>query len=223
MALVVKSLPIDKVTPNVWNPNVQNEHQYRAEIESILTNGFLAPILVREVTEGEYEVIDGEHRHRALKQIFDEGKTGHYNIPELAKKRLIPAVIIDADEATAKKLTVIMNETRGRADMASLGALLASIRPTFGDDLVVGLPYTENQLQELIEIGNFDWNELTSSPEIDVTEGSHEPQAFKVVATMDDATAHEWQVLMAQHKADLPSDKAQAAGKLISILMHKEM
>ncbi len=61
MNLEVSLLNIDKVEPNPWNPNVQNEQQFKAEIESITNNGFLAPILVRAFDD-HYQIIDGEHR-----------------------------------------------------------------------------------------------------------------------------------------------------------------
>jgi len=41
-ALDISILPIDKVLPNPWNPNKQNDRQYQAEIQSILDNGFIA-------------------------------------------------------------------------------------------------------------------------------------------------------------------------------------
>ena len=127
MNLEVSLLAIDKVEPNPWNPNVQNEQQFKAEIESISNNGFLAPILVRAVDD-QYQIIDGEHRLKALKEIIEQKIEGKRNVPDLVKLGQIPAIVIDVDDANAKKLTIIMNETRGRADFAKLGALLTEIK-----------------------------------------------------------------------------------------------
>ena len=148
MNLEVSLLKINKVEPNPWNPNVQNEQQFNAEIESISNNGFLAPILVRAIDD-HYQIIDGEHRLKALKEIIEKKIEGKRNVPDLVKLGQIPAIVIDVDDANAKKLTIIMNETRGRADFAKLGALLAEIKVDLPDDLAVGLPYTETQLNEL--------------------------------------------------------------------------
>lgn len=223
--LEITLLKIDTVEPNPWNPNVQNDTQYKAEIESITTNGFLAPILTRQVGD-KWQIIDGEHRLRAMKEIIEKGIKGEKNIPALVKAREIPAIVIEADDPTAKKLTIIMNETRGRADFAKLGALLAEIKIDLPDDhLGIGLPYTDVQINELLDIADFDWSSLdapVSASEMENGTGEESQEGVvTIVAALDAETADEWRSLMNDFRDDLPKEPKAAAGAMIARLIAK--
>jgi ParB-like chromosome segregation protein Spo0J len=223
MELAVTNLPITKVTPNPWNPNKQTERQYAAEMESICDNGFVMPIIVRKHPDkkGFYEIVDGEHRWKALQQIAVENKKGKGNVPTLLENKEIPAIILSIDEARAKRLTVIMNETRGRADLTSLGTLLAELSPELGEDLIIGLPYTPEQLNEILDIAKFDWTELETP--IDGEElYTQEEEGYKVVAVLDTETQQKWQNAMALKKQEFPSDSKVAAGLLIKELLESK-
>lgn len=218
--LLIEHLSIESITPNPWNPNVQNEAQYKAEIESIVSNGFIAPILVRKVGKG-YQIVDGEHRHRALSQIINEKLTGAGNVPDLIAKKQIPAVVLDVDDAHAKKLTIVMNETRGRADMARLGALLSEIKLELGDDLKIGLPYTAVQLNELMDMGAFDWSELDIPVDDFELDNDDQSGNYKIAALLEPETGLRWKALLAEYKAELPKDAKLAAGAMIARLIEK--
>lgn len=221
MKLDISLLNIDLVEPNPWNPNVQNERQFQAEVESIMSNGFLAPILVRPVGN-KYQVIDGEHRLRALKQVFAQSMTGAKNVPDLAKDKKIPAIVIDADDAHAKRLTITMNETRGRADLAKLGELLNEIAPALGDDLIIGLPYTATQLDELMDIAEFDWDSLTIPVNEDELSNEDEEEGqFKIAAVLSPDAAQMWKDTVKMYQAELPKDPKRAAGIVIGRLLEK--
>lgn len=148
--------PTKSLHPNDWNPNKMNERQYAAELESIKTYGFIDPITVRAhpSKKRQYEILDGEHRWRAAQELGID---------------TLPLVVVDVDDVNARKLTIVLNETRGKADIVDLGALLAELASTIGaDDLRLGLPYSELELEELIGVGEFDWDEhLKASPEDD--------------------------------------------------------
>ena len=223
MELAVTNLPITKVTPNPWNPNKQTERQYAAEMESICDNGFVMPIIVRKHPDqkGFYQIVDGEHRWKALQQIAAENKQGKGNVPGLLEKKEIPAIILQIDEAKAKRLTVIMNETRGRADLTSLGTLLAELAPEFGEDLIIGLPYTPEQLNEILDIAKFDWSELETMPDGEELY-TQEEEAYKVVAVLDIETQQKWQNAMALKKQEFPSYSKVAAGLLIKELLESK-
>lgn len=224
MDLTVSQLPISKILPNTWNPNKQTERQYAAEIESICDNGFLMPIIVRKhpTKRGSYEIVDGEHRWKALQEISSSGRKGVKNVPDLISKGEIPAIIIEVDEARAKRLTVIMNETRGRADLTSLGTLLAELSPELGEDLIVGLPYTPEQLDEILDIAKFDWTELETPSLEDGELYTEEEEPYKVVAILDTETQKRWQSALAIKKEEFPSDSKVAAGLLIKELLESK-
>lgn len=216
MRLVVVDLPMEQVLPNPWNPNRQTERQFRAEVESILDNGFLLPIIVRPSLSG-WEIIDGEHRLRAMREIVESGEKGVGNVPDLVGRGVIPAVVVDLDDARAKRLTVILNETRGRADTASLAALLAEIQPEFGDDLLVGLPYTGTELDGLLQMTDFDWDSV-GAPSADDFERAEGPTDRRIVAVLSEEVGQAWDEAI-KEEPDMPADAAKAAGVMIGRLL----
>ncbi len=139
-ALRVVNVPVDSIEPNPWNPNRQDERTYEAERESIREYGFIDPVTVREHPDDSkrYQIIDGEHRWRAAQ---DEGL------------ETIPVLSLVLDNAAAKKLTVILNETRGSPDLALLGSLLRNIETELqdSDSFRLGLSYTEAELKRLTD------------------------------------------------------------------------
>lgn len=183
------------VQPNPWNPNKMNERQFAAELESIMHNGFLDPVTVREHAMEGYEIIDGEHRWKALqylKECWDKGtieyaedavydpSIGWKNpdgtllkaeqfippLAELLEEGLVPVINLGhISDMQAKKLTLILNETRGRADVVDKAVLLGDIMKEAEisiSELQLGLPYKEKELNELIGLGSFDWDSMES-------------------------------------------------------------
>ncbi len=137
---------------NPWNPNKQSERVQAATIESIATFGFIDPVTVRPHPEvkNAYQIIDGEHRWRAAQEL---------GLEEIA------VFVIDADDTEAKKLTIILNETRGEADKVDIAGILAGLHEELGDQLGVGLPYNEEELNGLLKLADFDFDHFTGAPD----------------------------------------------------------
>lgn len=145
-------VPLETLHENTWNPNQQSERAFEAEKESIDTFGFIDPITVRAHPDikGEWQIVDGAHRYRALTQL------GHTDP--------VPIAIIDVTEAQAKRLTIILNETRGAADRVDLAALLADLSAEVGvDELRRGLPFDEDELDGLLKLADFDFDNFKLS------------------------------------------------------------
>lgn len=64
----LETVNIEDIHPNDWNPNIQTEFIFQKAIDSIKKFGFVDPILVRQMP-GYYEIIDGEHRLKACKEL----------------------------------------------------------------------------------------------------------------------------------------------------------
>lgn len=148
----ITTVGIDEVHPNPWNPNVQSAFMFERERASIREFGFVDPVTVR-VVPGEvgYQIVDGEHRWRAAKA------EGHLEIA-VVSLGTIP-------DHVAKRLTVVLNETRGEADRLKLGELVSSLMvedPKFLDVL----PYDSQQLKKLTAIMDFDLSSLEKQPVI---------------------------------------------------------
>ena len=213
----------DSVEPNDWNPNKQNERTFAAEIESILDHGFIVPVTVRvhPKNKNKFQIIDGFHRWLAVKEIIAKKLSGNGNINTIVSSKEIPVIVLDVDEAKAKRLTIILNETTGRADMGDLAVLLASIQGELGDDLNRGLPYSENQLKELLSLSAFDWSNLET---LDTTENisTEDEHAAKVVALLSANAEILWREALLENAAALPKNDKEAAGKLIEILLTRK-
>ena len=131
------------IKKNPWNPNQMDKKTLKAEKESIVKYGVVAPIIVRPLKD-KYQIIDGEHRYIVCSEL------GH---------KLIPSVIIEGlEDKDAKKLTIILNETKGSNDKIELGKLLGELEKDFGDNLKIGLPFNDDDLNDLIEFGNVEWD-----------------------------------------------------------------
>lgn len=184
--LEVTQVPVGLIDPNPWNPNVQSEVVRRATRESLERFGFVEPVLLRPKGD-RFEIVNGEHRcteAQALGLVT------------------IPAVVRDLSDDDAKKLTVVLNETTGEADVVLLGRLLADLSSL--DDFQVGLPYTEAELNHLLSIGAADWDKF-DAPLGDPEPLPASPVEHEVVLQMSDeegeqfrlwtgVLAKEWQI-----------------------------
>jgi ParB/RepB/Spo0J family partition protein len=181
-------VPIAMLVANRWNPNEQDEEAFRAEIESIMEFGFLDPILVRPHPERRhhFEIIDGEHRQRATLMIAEQ--IGDDDLR-------VPVRVIDATDAEARKLTIVMNETRGKPNKIRLARLMAHLADNYGEEyLATGLPYKATERKELIDLSRHGWEDDYGDddpePLGDQGEGSKWFR-FEVVMTKEDYAAYE--------------------------------
>jgi len=91
-------LPLQKVEPNPDQPRkVFEEDKIGELVDSIREHGMLSPLVVRKVEGGFYQIIAGERRWRAAREVgLDE----------------VPARIIIADDKTALELAMVENLQR---------------------------------------------------------------------------------------------------------------
>lgn len=92
-------IPADKISPNPYQPRIEFDQSALDELKkSILENGLIQPITVRRSDSNNYELISGERRLRACKEI------GY---------KEIPAYIIKVDsKETMLALSLIENIQR---------------------------------------------------------------------------------------------------------------
>lgn len=137
---------LDKLQPNPWNPNVMNSEMYRKELASIRKFGYVNPMLVRELAGG-YQIIDGEHRLKALRQLgYEEAEV---------------TIIEGLPDEEAKQLTIVLNETRGRADPEKLATLLRGLLEDVPkSDLLDVLPFSPVDFDRIAGLEGFDWGGL---------------------------------------------------------------
>lgn len=195
-----------QLSNNDYNPNKTSERQQQAIAESLNNYGQLTAVLVRPdpKEEGKYIIIDGEHRSAVL------------------DKELYVDVVYDLSEADAKKLTVIMNETRGAADKIELAHLLASIQEELGgfEELQIGLPYDESELQELIDLAEVDWDNFSEDDSSSFGEDEEEEDWTIISCRVPNETLEviNSAIALIKQEKKLHQDKAIANGQILEIL-----
>lgn len=66
----VKKIPIDQIVPNRFQPRTVFDDEKIEELSrTIHTHGIIQPIVVREFEDGQFEIIAGERRYRAMKRL----------------------------------------------------------------------------------------------------------------------------------------------------------
>jgi hypothetical protein len=219
MQLELINIKHSDIVPNDWNPNKQNERAFEAEIESITDNGFVQPVTVRKhpTMKGKYQIIDGYHRWLALQKIFADKSLQTAPLKSIVTTQELPCVVLDVTDAQARKLTIILNETRGRAELGELGILLESIQVDFGDDLIRGLPYSQGQLDDLLSLAEFDWDNLEDLVDEETNEEVSLP--YRLVADLTPDTEILWTQALIDNAGQLPKNEKEASGKMIDILL----
>lgn len=147
-SLVVVDVETARLHANPWNPNQQNPSVAQALHESIEAFGHIEPILVRPhpEIEGDFQIVNGEHRWRHA---------------VANKLPTVPCIVRDLDDAQARKLTIILNEVSGDADVALLGKLLVNLEELLAEgELGLALPYSTNELDHLLALGRENWDDF---------------------------------------------------------------
>jgi ParB family chromosome partitioning protein len=94
----IATLKISLIDPKSDQPRKYFDKEALEQLaSSILENGLLQPILVREYGDGRYQIIAGERRFRASK---------------LAGLSEIPAIVLDRDDRKAAEIALIENVQR---------------------------------------------------------------------------------------------------------------
>lgn len=104
-------LPTDCLEVNSWNCNTMSQIQMKNLQSSLAMNGKhnMQPLIVRPLASGRFQIVDGEHRYLAAKNL---------GWPD------IPAIVLSMSEAKAKVMCVSLNYVRGRIDPIKLFEIL---------------------------------------------------------------------------------------------------
>ena len=141
------TVPIGLLRPNPWNPNSMDDAMLARERASIEKFGFISTLLVRDIDDGEREIIDGEHRWRVAR--------------ELGMEELPCWSVGKVSDLVAKELTLALREIHGEHDPARVQAILRDIAKSEPTSLRNILPYSDEVFARLSEMNsNFDWGAL---------------------------------------------------------------
>jgi ParB-like chromosome segregation protein Spo0J len=165
--LTVEYLPASDITPNMYNPNVQDPHEFYLLVKSMLEDGFTQPIIVlRE----DKRIVDGEHRwtgaivseHIRRADIDPDAKGAEAAIIDLRQDRAtllaampdltIPVVLVDMSPEQARIATLRHNRARGTEDVELTAALLRDLEKLGAIDWAQdSLLMDDAELQRMLE------------------------------------------------------------------------
>lgn len=101
----VKSVPIEKIHANAYNPNSVATPEMNLLYVSIKEDGYTMPIVCFYIKETDsYEIVDGFHRYLTMKNhkdIYDR------------ENGCLPVVVIDKDISNRMASTIRHNRARG--------------------------------------------------------------------------------------------------------------
>lgn len=121
------------ITPNVYNPNRQNTHEFELLCKSISEDGFTQPVLVGS----DGHIVDGEHRWRAAQHLGLES---------------IPIVRVPMDAAQARIATLRHNRARGSEDLELSVAVLRDLEQLGAIEWATdSLGLSDDELNRLLE------------------------------------------------------------------------
>ena len=142
----LRRVAVDSLHPNGWNPNRMDDHEFTAVKRALEVKGQVAPLVVRAhpQLEGNWQIIDGEHRHRAAADL---------GMSELAVYDL--GVLPDSE---AMHLNMVLTETRGASDSNDLGSLVRTLAGlgVQVQELSETVPHSKEKLAMMLELSGQD-------------------------------------------------------------------
>ena len=131
----VEMVPISRVVPAPWNPNVMDGAMRQRLKASIERFGMVVPLVVRRLADGRFETIGGAQRLQVLREM---------GVTE------VPCVFVDLDDPQARLLAQALNRVAGEDDpslrMELLNQVLEHISP---EEAAAILPETAATLAAL--------------------------------------------------------------------------
>lgn len=90
----VRELPVSRIRPNPYQPRSEfGEKDLEQLVESIRENGLLQPLVVRPAGDGEWEIVAGERRYRALRELGRE--TAPVVVRELTDRQMLVLALVE--------------------------------------------------------------------------------------------------------------------------------
>ena len=142
-----KMIKLDDLVHAEWNYKQNSEEMAFKLVANMKRNGQIENLLVRKLKGGKYEVVNGNHRMDALKQI---GCT-----------RAVCYDLGDIDDQEAYRISIETNETKFAVDQVQLAKLIADITKAVPvEELLASFPYNQEEIDNYLKMNTFDWNQM---------------------------------------------------------------
>lgn len=115
----VKSIHMDKIRANAYNPNAVAPPEMKLLELSIWEDGFTMPVVCYYLPDEDvYEIVDGYHRFTTL-QTSDRIRE--------REKGMLPVVVIDKDISNRMASTIRHNRARGSHSIELMSGIVAEL------------------------------------------------------------------------------------------------
>lgn len=133
-----KDIKVNKLKKAIWNYKLNDSELAQKLKENIRQNGQIENLIVRDLGDGTFEVVNGNHRYDTL--------------VELGIKDAMCCNLGVISDARAKKLAIITNETKFPVDATKLAMLIKEISDeVLLEDLVSTMPFSLDELEYFID------------------------------------------------------------------------
>ncbi len=136
----LQSISVSKLFAHPANPNRMSKASFGKLVKHIAKSCNYEPIIVREHPEkvGCFEIINGHHRYRALKQTgYDE----------------VDCIVWEVDDAEALVLLSTLNRLGGKDDVGKKSEIIKRLREKFSTtELAKILPDSKKQIERLKDL-----------------------------------------------------------------------
>lgn len=148
------AIPVSQLVPAPWNYKKTGEvvEPAKAKIRrAIRKRGQVVNLIVREIAEDRYEVVNGNHR---LEVFVEEGV-----------EQAICCNMGTIDQATAEMIALETNELNVEADVLKLGGLLRHVLETVPlEEMTETLPYDVPTIENHVKAVDFNWDDYREQP-----------------------------------------------------------
>ncbi len=172
-----RELPIELLIEADWNYKEQDLSLSRKLVENIRRNGQLENIIVRQLPTGYFEVVNGNHRLVAFRELNFE-----------------TVIVYDCGEISlveAHRLAVETNETRFATDQFKLAQRMTELEVRFGSErLAETMPYSLEQIQGFKRLVDFDWDAFEQQQK---ERTSNEDRSKRLKIPLSDSTYELWE------------------------------
>lgn len=210
-----KYQPIDitKLVKAPWNYKEEDDFMSKQLVGNLKQNGQVENILVRELDDGQFEVVNGNHRYDAMKELgFEVVMT--YNLGKISL-------------AAAKRIAVATNETKFKSDPYKFAQLMNELQTEFSiESLQEDMPFSANEIENFKQLSEFNWegtnreNNSDSSNETEAGSFSGDEDFRRITFNLPEGVADQLEAQIDRLKAALhpeESDNLSAISPVMAI------
>ncbi|THE34086.1 chromosome partitioning protein ParB [Raoultella ornithinolytica] len=212
--ITILQVEVARLRPNPWNTNsvgAQNFEKLKGSIEKL---GFFKPILARELDDGQFEILGGEHRWRAAME------QGISTVPVISVGKI--------SDLVAKQMSLVDNERYGEDDQVALQRLIEEIQSELDYQLSEIAPYDDElaatlaresaidlEMLEALSRGDEEPIEKDSREKAERVGAEHQTMRFKVTFDASDRVTETIKSIIKEQAINTGNDMENAGEALV--------